>query len=1327
MNKLPILCLSAVALWSAPGTAAAALNGLASEAVLRADTAAVTGAIAGGAATPAPPTITSVAITSTPSFDADGDGTADTYLHGEHIEVTVTWSADVVWDVSAAGAELRLRLDVDGRSNTTQLARLVTGGATTGTARSLVFRYTVAPRDRDTDGVYPKPSGNGTLVNLISGATLKGTDGEDASRVHGGLSADPNHRVDGREDRTAAAVTISDASAEEGDDITFTVTLDKAVAGGFTVTPSFVDETATEGTDYTANTAGIGFAGTAGETQTFTVATIEDSDEEEDETFRVRLRVSRTSETVTATSRATGTIRNDDETPPPPTISSVAITSRPSFDADGDGTAETYLHRDNIDVTVTWSADVFWDVSAPGAELRLRLDVDGQSNPRLASLVTGGATSGTARSLVFRYAVRPRDRDTDGVFPTATANGTLVHLISGATLEDAHGQDASRVHGGLRADPNHQVDGSPEATAPAVLTIGDASAEEGDDLTFTVTLDKAVAGGFTATPSFIDGTATEGADYTANTAAIGFAGTAGETRTFTVATIDDTEDEDDETFRVRLSVSGTSATVRLASRATGTILDDDETPAVVTIGDASAEEGDDLTFTVSVDRAVPGGFTVTPSFTDRTATEGTDYTANTAPISFAGTAGETQTFTVETIDDTEVEDDEDFRVRLSVSGTSAAVTATSRATGTIHDDDEYPAPPTIGSVAITSTPSFDADGDGTADTYLHGENIEVTVTWSREVVWDVSAAGAELRLRLDVEGRSNTTQLAGLVTGGATSGTARSLVFRYTVAPRDRDTDGVYPKPSGTGNLVQLISGATLTDAYGQEASRTHAGLSADPNHQVDGREDRTAAVVTISDASAEEGDDITFTVTLDKAVAGGLTVTPSFVDGTATEGTDYTANTAAIGFAGDAGETQTFTVATIEDTDEEDDETFRVRLRVSGTSETVTATSRATGTIHDDDRTPPPPTISSVAITSTPSFDADGDGTAETYLHRENIDVTVTWSADVVWDVSAPGAELRLRLDIDGASDATRLAGLVTGGATSGTARSLVFRYAVRPRDRDTDGVFPTPIANGNLVHLIQGATLKDAHGQDASRVHGGLSADPNHQVDGGGEHCAGRDDRRRVGARGRHDQLHRDAGQGGRGRVHGHACVHGRDGDRGHGLHGGHDRDQLRRHGGRDADVNRGDRRGLREGGRRDVHRGPERVGDLGNGHRHVHGHRHDPRRRHAVDGRDAVGVAVLDCGGRGRHDRDGDRRAGRGRARGGRVGDRVGGRHGGFGDRGDGLPDGQRFRDDDRRRQRGRHGLVPAGADERQPGGGRRDDLGVGERDGSGGDGRRDIHRR
>ena len=50
--------------------------------------------------------------------------------------------------------------------------------------------------------------------------------------------------------------------------------------------------------------------------------------------------------------------------------------------------------------------------------------------------------------------------------------------------------------------------------------------------------------------------------------------------------------------------------------ATGTITNDDTAPvlpATVTIGDASAEEGDALTFTVTLDNAVDGGFTVTPA------------------------------------------------------------------------------------------------------------------------------------------------------------------------------------------------------------------------------------------------------------------------------------------------------------------------------------------------------------------------------------------------------------------------------------------------------------------------------------------------------------------------------------------------------------------------------------------------------------------------------------------------------------------------------------------------------------------------------------------
>ena len=121
-----------------------------------------------------------------------------------------------------------------------------------------------------------------------------------------------------------------------------------------------------------------------------------------------------------------------------------------------------------------------------------------------------------------------------------------------------------------------------------------------------------------------------------------------------------------------------------------TITVEDEEPATVTINDASADEGDALTFTVSLDNAVSGGFTVTPNYTDGTATKGTDYAENTPAIRFTGDANETKTFTVSTTEDAVVEPDETFTVGLTISGTSVTITASDTGTGTIVNDDVAP-------------------------------------------------------------------------------------------------------------------------------------------------------------------------------------------------------------------------------------------------------------------------------------------------------------------------------------------------------------------------------------------------------------------------------------------------------------------------------------------------------------------------------------------------------------------------------------------------------------------------------------------------------------
>ena len=137
-------------------------------------------------------------------------------------------------------------------------------------------------------------------------------------------------------------------------------------------------------------------------------------------------------------------------------------------------------------------------------------------------------------------------------------------------------------------------------------------------MTFTVTLSQAVQGGLKVTPSYTNGTAASG-DYTANTTALTFTGTKGETKTFTVSTTEDAVLEADETFTVGLSVSDapTGTTVTATDTGTGTINNDDG--AAVTVNDAEAAEGDGMTFTVTLGAAVQGGLKVTPGYTNGTA------------------------------------------------------------------------------------------------------------------------------------------------------------------------------------------------------------------------------------------------------------------------------------------------------------------------------------------------------------------------------------------------------------------------------------------------------------------------------------------------------------------------------------------------------------------------------------------------------------------------------------------------------------------------------------------------------------------------------------
>ena len=653
----------------------------------------------------------------------------------------------------------------------------------------------------------------------------------------------------------SAAVTINNASADEGDDITFTVTLDKAVQGGLTVTPSFTDGTATEGTDYDENTTALTFTGTAGETETFTVSTDEDAVLEANETFTVGLTVSGTTLSITSTDTGTGTINDDD---------GATITINDASASEGS----------SMTFTVT-------------------LDKAVQGGLK----VTPSYTNGTAASSDYT-------KNTTALSFTGTAGETKTFSVS--TTEDAVLEANETFTVGLTASKSGITatdtgTGTINNDDSAAVTINNASASEGSDITFTVTLDKAVQGGLKVTPSFTDGTATEGTDYDENTDALTFSGTAGETETFTVSTTQDTDLEANETFTVGLSVSGTTLSVTATDTGTGTINDNDGT--TITINDANATEGSGIEFTVTLDKAVTGGLKVTPSYTNGTAAN-SDYTKNTTALTFTGTANETKKFTVSTTNDAILEANETFTVGLSVSGTTLSVTATDTGTGTINDNDN----------AAVTIENANAD---------EGNDITFTVTLDKAVQGGlkVTPSFTDGTATEGTDYDENTTALTFSGTAGETE--------TFTVSTKeDTDVEG-----AETFTVSLSVSGTTLSVT----ATDTGTGTINDDD----------GATVTINDASADEGDAITFTVTLGQAVTGGLTVTPSYTNGTAAS-SDYTANTTALTFTGTKGETKTFTLSTKEDAVLEGNETFTVGLTASNSG--VTDSDTGTGTINNDD-----------------------------------------------------------------------------------------------------------------------------------------------------------------------------------------------------------------------------------------------------------------------------------------------------------------------------------------------------------------------------------------
>ena len=235
----------------------------------------------------------------------------------------------------------------------------------------------------------------------------------------------------------------------------------------------------------------------------------------------------------------------------------------------------------------------------------------------------------------------------------------------------------------------------------ATLSVDDLGVTEGGGFTFTVTSDKVASQDMTVVVDTADGTATTaGSDYTPVSGMVLTIPAGATQTTLTITVNDDAIVEDNETFTLNLSDAkfngATDATRVVIGDATGeaTIVNDDS--ETLTIDSPTVIEGtggvNTMIFTVTSPSAVQGGFTVAFSATNGTADD-SDYNVNTiGPLTFAGTAGETQTISVNIFTDAIIENNENFTIALGTIGSTtavqaAAITSTAVGTGTITDDD----------------------------------------------------------------------------------------------------------------------------------------------------------------------------------------------------------------------------------------------------------------------------------------------------------------------------------------------------------------------------------------------------------------------------------------------------------------------------------------------------------------------------------------------------------------------------------------------------------------------------------------------------------------
>ena len=713
-------------------------------------------------------------------------------------------------------------------------------------------------------------------------------------------------------DSPPPGLTVANATAEEGEDLEFKVTLSRATSEAVTVTATTEDATAIAPGDYTAKSQTLTFAPNTTEAAFLVTTNSDDEREDPDETLRVVL--SNPSGALIDRAIAVGTIKpkcvdKDDPLESPPTLSVPDVAVQEGSSA----SLGAYLSQpmcQPFQLKLSWAESPEANTAECGVDMLCtdRPKADYQAPDSV------GAGTFTRRSGPIADGI---DEDDEILLRRANWGPDMPAHYQG--LEWAEG-----IFTIVDVDP------------PPTLTVSDGDAEAGQPVIFEVRLTPASAKTVTVEYRTADMTATDTDDYDAESGALTFL--PGETsKQVQVQTQLNSVDETDEVFRLELSMPD-NATVG-DGIGIGTIRVG-ELP-VLRIADARAAEGDDdMVFTVSLSEAHAQDVSVEYKTVPRpagvgAATEGDDYTAVSGTLTIAA-GDQSGDISVPIEDDGISEFDETFLVELtnpmnaSLGDPSAVGTITGDRT-CIDRTDASADPPTV---------TFTYAGSSTIEAAEDAGTVAIDFVLSEPFC-------QETLLRFEA-GSGGTAVLN-------EDFTIRS-VARLALDAHQMDSrielsviDDLLIEPDETAVLSLSSAGQVKID------SRFTVSI-------IDN--DRDSAQVSVQDASAAEGGTVGFTVRLDRGASEPVTVDYVTVVGSATEGDDYTAVSGTLTIA--AGDLSALVrVRTRDDDLDEDDETFELELTNARFARAydlqfAPGGDKARGTIIDNDPLP------SVRVTDT-------------------------------------------------------------------------------------------------------------------------------------------------------------------------------------------------------------------------------------------------------------------------------------------------------------------------------------------------------------------------